>query len=466
MKRLFLYMIFKKIIAATQKNKDKNRRQFILNVLLCSSIILLIIAQIVTIAQFIIFKENYIGTHPLVIFFILIFFVFLFYLSKKGQITTSASLFILLCLAPSIYMSITWGPDLPQALLFYILIIVMSGVLINNLFSFLSLVGISIFLAIIHYLNYFNIIAPNLYWKNEQQTHGDIALVLITFFIVFVVSWLSNRETEKSLRRARTSEIALKKERDSLEIKVQERTEELKKAQIEKMTQLYRFAEFGRLSSGIFHDLINPMTVVSLNLERLKDMQQKEVTDARSHLSQAFAATKRMEEFIISLRKQLQKENTKSHFSMTEEIIQTIQMLSYRARKAQTDILFSPLTKDIKIFGDSIRFSQIIMNLVSNAIDSYDNTPIDNKKVEVELLQKNNEIVLTVKDYGCGIDPKNLEKIFDPFFTTKKGSSDKGMGIGLSSTKNIIEKDFTGTIKIESEINTGTTFIISFPQII
>lgn len=66
-----------------------------------------------------------------------------------------------------------------------------------------------------------------------------------------------------------------------------------------------------------------------------------------------------------------------------------------------------------------------------------------------------------VEDRGMGIPKENIEKIFEPFFTTKNF----GMGIGLSMVKRIIEKDFSGTIKVESIENRCTMFTIKFPKI-
>jgi signal transduction histidine kinase len=69
--------------------------------------------------------------------------------------------------------------------------------------------------------------------------------------------------------------------------------------------------------------------------------------------------------------------------------------------------------------------------------------------------------VLSVADNGCGMTPVVRGRIFDPFFTTKDAS--KGIGIGLATIKNIIEKDLSGTIVVESEPETGSTFTVTFP---
>jgi C4-dicarboxylate-specific signal transduction histidine kinase len=274
------------------------------------------------------------------------------------------------------------------------------------------------------------------------------------------ISWLSNRETEKSLKRARKSEADLKKERDLLEIKVKERTEELKKAQLEKIAQVYRFAEFGRLSSGFFHDLVNPITIVCLNLERINGSRIKEIGEAKNYLSKAVDATRRLESFIMTARKQIRKEEEKKIFSVYDEVQQIIEMLSYKARKANVEVKLK-MSEALELFGDSVRFSQAITNLVANAIDAYANISSQTKKVEIKVFYKNNSIFLEIKDFGEGIKKDNLKLIFEPFFSTKQ---EQGIGIGLSLTKDIIEKDFGGSIEVFSEEGEGAKFVLKFTE--
>lgn len=235
---------------------------------------------------------------------------------------------------------------------------------------------------------------------------------------------------------------------------------ELKKTQIEKISQLYRFAEFGRLSSGFFHDIVNPLTVISLNLNKIQKTEKKEIINAKSYLTKAISATKRIEDFLIIIKKQIAKQENKTQFLLFEEIKQAIQILSFKARKAKVRI-YLLAAKDIGTYGNSIKFSQIITNLISNAIDSYEKINSNNQKIVIKLRKKEDQILLTVQDWGSGINPKIINKIFEPCFTTK--NFNKGTGIGLYTTKNIVENDFNGDIEVKSEKEKGTKFSIKFP---
>lgn len=446
-------LFFKKIVLPKSENEDLKRREFILNILLLSSLFFLIVANIIIIIDFIQLGSSYRGASLFIPLFILFFFIFLFYLSRMGFFALSAYLLLGVYFTLSSYLLYTFGIELPSGLLFYILIIIMSGILLSTRFAFISTIISSFFLITVNYYQTNNIIQSNLYWMGERWDIGDVILTSIIFFIIATVSWLSNREIEKSLKRARTSEVALKKERDMLEVKVEERTKELKQVQLEKMTQLYRFAEFGRLSGGLFHDLINPLTIISLNIEQIKNSPDSKINDVRSYLNQAIEASNRMEDFIIAVRKQMAKEENGKLFSLTEEVRQAIQVLSYKARKANVNIEFFP-SENVDTFGEGIKFNQVITNLVANAIDSYIyREEVSGKKniqlITISLKEENGLITLVVEDCGAGIKEADLNKIFEPFFSTK--TSKTNTGIGLSLVKNIIEKEFHGTIRAESK---------------
>jgi two-component system C4-dicarboxylate transport sensor histidine kinase DctB len=298
------------------------------------------------------------------------------------------------------------------------------------------------------------------YWRNEKNEIADMIAYAILLIIIATIVWLFLREIEHSLNRARYSEALLRAERDSLEIKVETRTQELLVLEAEKMEQLYRLAEFGRLSSGIFHDLINPLTAVALNLEQIKTETDNKIVSAKSYLSQALLATNKMEGLISSIKKQIARENSISFFSLNKEIEQTIQILSYKIRRSQVNLNFKA-DKEIILEGDALKFSQIITNLLANAIEACEETEIKNINLNLDKLPS--EITITVSDSGGGIAPENLTKIFTPFFSTKK-TSGRGLGIGLAITKDIIEKNFLGNINVTSKINQGSTFIINLPS--
>ena len=118
------------------------------------------------------------------------------------------------------------------------------------------------------------------------------------------------------------------------------------------------------------------------------------------------------------------------------------------------------------IFGDSYKLEQVFVDLIVNARDAMQEKQerlkgeVVESTLTIKTFQENGQVALTIADTGNGIPEDIREKIFEPFFTTK--TVGKGTGLGLSISYGIV-KDHNGTIEVESEVEKGTTFRISFP---
>jgi nitrogen fixation/metabolism regulation signal transduction histidine kinase len=120
-------------------------------------------------------------------------------------------------------------------------------------------------------------------------------------------------------------------------------------------------------------------------------------------------------------------------------------------------IVFESNKEEIISKLDRTQLIRIITNLVKNAIQSIPDEQEDKHiLVSVEEIEEN--VIISVKDNGIGIDAENIEHIFEPKFTTKTS----GMGLGLGIIKNIIE-NYKGTITFETEPGKGSTFIVALP---
>ncbi len=116
------------------------------------------------------------------------------------------------------------------------------------------------------------------------------------------------------------------------------------------------------------------------------------------------------------------------------------------------------------LYGDNIKLNQVLSNLVTNAIDSYNDNDMRSRRivsVKSSLDILNTAIIITVTDFGIGIPKDKVERIFDPFYTTK--TCERGTGIGLTITRRIIQEDFKGTISVQSSKLLGTVFTVRLP---
>lgn len=226
------------------------------------------------------------------------------------------------------------------------------------------------------------------------------------------------------------------------------------------ITNILKLIEIGKLSAGILHDLMGPVTALTLYTSQL----ELEKSDPRT--TAVIESSKRIEELLGLVRKHFRSETlVDEYFSVKETIKNVMTLLHYKSTKNNVRLIMIG-KPDLEINGKQLLFYQIIINLVSNAIDSYQiiQTEKEEEKrkdviIKIEETEEN-LINIYVKDFGCGLTPKQQRKIFKCFYSDKSN----GTGIGLAVVQQIVRKNFNGKIRFSSELNKGSTFIVSIPM--
>lgn len=448
--------------------RDKERQLYILSLLLAGFIVLGAAGFSVTLLN--LFHDS--DIHFILFFlansiFFLIILTFV-WLRKKYQYGVSIGLICLLFI-PAIALSVLWGPLLVQPLLLYILIITISGILLSAKAVFFTGSVVATLLISITYVHTHNLLTYDKSWfvgVTHVYDMRDAIVAVVSIAIVVTLSWFSRNQIEYALHRAYESERALRGERDLLDLRVKERTKELQIAQIERLEQINRFASFGRLSSGIIHNLINPLTAVAYTLQNVHSShvsaKSKELQDILHGVDTAIEDVKLMEQIIDSARKQYQNQQQETTFAIKSEILKVMDLLGFKAKQNKVT-LHANISEELFVHLDQVKFHQVISNLISNGIDAYDDIQLrtDDKRVEVLANQVKKDIIILIKDRGVGVPKRYLEKIFFPLFTTK--SPDHGTGIGLYLCKEIVEKNFNGKIYVTSSKKEGTIFTMTIP---
>lgn len=449
------HKLYQKLIEPKSRREDDRRREYVLNILLLGSIGLVLAATAVAGANAISSGDAYGGVSLIILLAVTLSLISIYGFSRLRFSRVAAYLFIAFFFILGTYPTFIWGIQLPQAILIYSLVTVMAGILTTGWMAFVAALLSSLALYIQVVLQQNGIIFHNLEWAQRPGEVGDVIVFGVTLLVIALVSWLSSREVEKSFRRARLSEAALRKERNSLQVKVAERTRELEQAQVEKMLELHRFAEFGRISAALLHDLANPLTIVSLNLQQMGQKQQ-------SHfVSQARKGVAHMEEYLAAARRQLQQQRDVVVFDVANEVKQVTSLLETKARTNKLGIK-TDLVEKLKLEGDVTQFHHVVANLISNAIDAYEGVDESHERtIEVTTKKRGGAIELSVQDHGVGISAETREHIFEPFFTTKGGT--RGTGLGLAIIKQAVEEDFGGKIEVTSKPNRGTRFTVYLP---
>jgi len=348
-----------------------------------------------------------------------------------------------------------WGLLVPTAILLFSVVIVMAGILLGARYSLYMAAVIFISLAGLQFVQEMHHLKPDLTWMKSGSTMGDVVGFSGLFLVIALVSWLFNRQMEFSLRRARKAELALQKHNDELEVKVLERTRQLQNEQLERMQQMYRFAELGHVSTALFHDLANHVSTVSIDIESLQRGDKSEILnriDGNIHY---------IDTIVRRVRSQLQGKFQIETFDLLDEIREVAKVSVYGQPVARVAVeLDFPDKNRLAYRGDVLRFRQLIINLLSNAVQAYsDSAPRKPKRIVVRVREEAKHIVIEVTDFGKGIPPNQQAKIFDPFYTSKK----QGIGIGLFIVKQVTEKDFGGSVELSSSPKGGTTFTVHLP---
>ncbi len=229
------------------------------------------------------------------------------------------------------------------------------------------------------------------------------------------------------------------------------------------MSELCRLAEIGKLSGGFVHDLANHVSVMSLSMGYFEENLRHESERIRRHTKESARARKSMQYFADSIKRHMRGKDIRCYFSPHKKLNDLIFLFKYRGEKVGVSLKIEgdESVKGVRLYGSRIRFNQLFSNLISNAIDSFEETSKEDKVVKITIETKNKMVFIRVSDNGRGMNEVTKKKIFEPFFTTK--SFGKGVGLGLSTAKEIAEKDFGGSIFTRSEEEKGSVFTVSIP---
>ncbi len=284
-----------------------------------------------------------------------------------------------------------------------------------------------------------------------------------TIILVIIICVIVNKEINTSKEKMEASDRMLEAERKKLEGRIHVQSVELRRSRALRMSELSKVAEFGRLSQGIFHDLMSPLTSLTLHTEKLKTLSPENIEGLEKTLNKAVAASKSLGSYMESIRTTIQMDSIEKVCDIQGELSQIIDLFAFKIRESNVTISISKSDgHEVIWFGNAIKIRQILSNLISNAIDSFDKIEDGrNRNICISISRKEKNIILSIQDNGIGISKDVLEKIFIPFYTTK--TPDKGTGIGLSTVEYIVENDLKGNIEVTSEVNQGSNFIITFP---
>ncbi len=224
-----------------------------------------------------------------------------------------------------------------------------------------------------------------------------------------------------------------------------------------KLFQTEKMASVGQLTSGVAHELNNPLTavvgLVDLLLEDAKDPEVK--ADLKTIKEQSVRCSK----IVLSLLQfARQHKPQKMPVDVNDILEKSFSLVSYTAKTSSIS-LHKELDPGLPhIVADPNQLQQVFLNLITNASHAVQESPSPDLTLKTEKV--GDKVLIHVSDNGVGIPPESLRKIFDPFYTTKEPG--KGTGLGLSICHSIVQ-EHSGDIQVRSEPGKGTTFTVELP---
>ena len=330
---------------------------------------------------------------------------------------------------------------------------------------------------------------------NKTRTYALLSGIGIFMLIAFLLY--------RNNRNRRNANALLQKQKEEIEVQkinVEQTLTELKSTQAQ-LIQSEKMASLGELTAGIAHEIQNPLNFVNNFSEVNKELIDEIIVDRRKKIEER--SDKLQDELIDNIKENEEKIN--HHGNRAADIVKGMLQhsrsssgvkeptdinalcdeylrLSYHGLRAKDKNFNATMKTDfdetignINIIPQDI--GRVVLNLINNAFYAvhekhlnYSAAVVDEKKksgienyeptVSVSTKKEKDKIEISVKDNGSGIPDKVVDKIFQPFFTTKP--TGQGTGLGLSLAYDIV-KAHSGTISINTNIESGTEFIIHLP---
>ncbi len=242
---------------------------------------------------------------------------------------------------------------------------------------------------------------------------------------------------------------------------------EQKKVELENETmqqqiiQASKLASIGEMAAGIAHEINNPLTIIQGNLEIIGEyFEEKKNTEFLKVIKKQQNSVDRITNIIRGLKNYSRVDSSvQAVINLHDVLDQSISILEYIYKNDNIKIVknyqsLKPLSR-----GNVGKFQQVAINFITNARDALEAK--SGGVVEVRTKDQGNELIVQFIDNGSGIEKNIMKKIFEPFFTSKPVG--KGTGLGLSIALSIIN-EMNGKIAVESEVNQGTVFTLTFAK--
>ncbi|AXX85935.1 Cache sensor-containing signal transduction histidine kinase [Malaciobacter marinus] len=214
------------------------------------------------------------------------------------------------------------------------------------------------------------------------------------------------------------------------------------------LAQQSKMAAMGEMIANITHQWRQPLSVISTAVTGLKFEKEMDILKDDNFyrgMDSIHNSVMHLSKTIDDFRNFFKPNKDKINFNLKDVVEKTLKLLS--SQFDINNIYFIKNCENIKIHGAENELVQVLINIINNSKDALKNT--DNKRlIFIDVFKQDNKVILLIKDTAGGINKSIINKVFEPYFTTKK---DKGTGIGLYMSKQIIADSLNGEIAVSNE---------------
>lgn len=268
-------------------------------------------------------------------------------------------------------------------------------------------------------------------------------------------------QRRREIRQRLANQAALQTANDMLEIRVQERTAELRAAQ-DDLVHAGKLAALGQMSAGIVHELNQPLAALQTAADNAVLLVDRGlVGDARGNLIRIGELVRRLGRLTSQLRIFAYKASSPlDAVSVEHALSESLKILAARIKEGNVDVA-ADVEPNIRVVADQVRLEQLLCNIVANALDAVES--VEQKSIAIRAIREEGRGArcrIAISNSGPEIASDVLQRMFEPFVTTKPAG--KGLGLGLMLS-NHIARSFGGELRARNLTPRGAEFVVILP---
>ena len=294
-------------------------------------------------------------------------------------------------------------------------------------------------------------------WNNVQfqtslnyEWFWQILAIIAIIILAFVYRTLTLNHLNKTLKiKVNEKTKELNEMNKNLEELVKEKTKEL--IQKEKiLNHQSKMAAMGEMLENIAHQWRQPLSLISTaatGAKIKKDFGTLSDNDFYETMDMINNSTQHLSTTIDDFRNFFNNDKNASTFNINKPIEKVLSLINSKLKNRDIHVIKN--TQDVEVTALINEFIQVLINILNNSLDAFEEQNLEKKFIFLDLYKENNSLVLIIKDNAGGIKEELLGRIFEPYFTTKHKS--QGTGIGLYMSMEIIKKHMNGDINVSNE---------------